>query len=84
MAREIITLCIGEVGLRFGNNIWKQYGAEHNINNEGIQKIKSVDDTLNAFYEKEEEKKSEKYYPRNLMIDLDPDILSYLNDGDVL
>ena len=31
MVREVLTINIGQAGIQLGQNIWKQYNAEHKI-----------------------------------------------------
>ncbi len=75
MAKEIVTINVGEGGINFGNTVWRQYNVEHDINQYGIQQTQREDNTFLNFYNETE---SGKYIPRTLMIDTDPDTINRL------
>ena len=77
MVREIITLNIGGAGVRLGSTIWEQYNLEHGIDYEGNKLISTKDDQnfLQCFYE---ETSKGKFTPRNLMIDLESNMMNDL------
>eukprot|EP01084_Bolivina_argentea_P224445 379532_1 len=77
MSREVITVNVGECGIHVGNMIWDQYCTEYNITPDGIRADTSLQYN-NAFFE---ETKSGVLIPRNLMIDLDPDIIDSIKQS---
>merc|ERR1719471_319445 len=54
-----------------GSAIWEQYCAEHGIDETG-KKDKSDDNSFQCFYE---ETGAGQYVPRNLMVDLEPNVV---------
>jgi len=71
MVREVLTLNVGQCGIQLGQAVWEQYCAEHNIDKLG-KKPSSDDKSFLCFYE---ETGAGQYVPRNLMVDLEPNVI---------
>eukprot|EP01083_Nonionella_stella_P013980 39329_1 len=73
MVREVITVCVGQAGIQLGQNVWERYCVEHKINKLGIKKTtKFSDNSFRSFYE---ETDAGQYVPRNLVVDLEPNVI---------
>lgn len=78
MVREVVTINIGQGGASLGNNIWKQYGAEHKIDVDGkMKKVKGVKKSFTTFYEEV----GDRYVPRNLTVDLESSVIDQILKG---
>ncbi len=71
MVREVLTLNVGQCGIQLGQAVWEQYCAEHKIDNTGKKPV-SKDLSFLCFYE---ETGAGQYVPRNLMVDLEPNVI---------
>ena len=72
MVREVLTLNVGQCGIQLGQAVWEQYCAEHMIDRTGEKAGKPQDTSFLCFYE---ETGAGKYVPRNLMVDLEPNVI---------
>ena len=72
MVREVLTVCVGQCGIQMGQAIWEQYCAEHGVTEQG--KIPNIPDAgkYDCIYE---ETQRGQYVPRNLMVDLEPNVI---------
>jgi len=63
---------VGQCGIQMGQSIWEQYCAEHGVTERGT--VANIDDAGNieCFFE---ETRRGRYTPRNLMIDLEPNVI---------
>ena len=71
--REVLTCSIGQAGVQLGHTVWKQYCAEHDITNDGKNLNKSDDGSFRCFFE---ETGDGLYVPRNLSVDLEPNVIN--------
>jgi tubulin alpha len=71
MVREVLTINVGQAGIQLGQAVWNQYLAEHGISNQG-KKEKSEDVSFRCFFE---ETGSGQFVPRNLSVDLEPNVI---------
>eukprot|EP00483_Globobulimina_turgida_P000217 UN00217 len=71
MVREVLTLNVGQCGIQLGEAVWEQYCAEHNIDIAG-KKEKNQDESFLCFYQ---ETSAGQFVPRNLMVDLEPNVI---------
>jgi len=71
MVREVLTINVGQAGIQLGQAVWNQYLAEHGISNQG-KKEKSEDTSFRCFFE---ETGSGQFVPRNLSVDLEPNVI---------
>ena len=77
MVREILTINVGQCGVQLGQCVWEQYCAEHSVNNIGT-KSKSKNNShsqkcaMDVFFE---ETDIGQYVPRNIMVDLEPNVI---------
>eukprot|EP00485_Elphidium_margaritaceum_P002405 CAMPEP_0202690398 /NCGR_PEP_ID=MMETSP1385-20130828/5392_1 /ASSEMBLY_ACC=CAM_ASM_000861 /TAXON_ID=933848 /ORGANISM="Elphidium margaritaceum" /LENGTH=459 /DNA_ID=CAMNT_0049345659 /DNA_START=90 /DNA_END=1469 /DNA_ORIENTATION=+ len=73
MVREVLTLSVGQAGIQLGQAVWEQYCAEHRIAENG-RKIENdtADTTFTCFFQ---ETNAGQYVPRNLMVDLEPNVI---------
>jgi len=74
MVREVLTLCVGQAGIQLGQAVWEQYCCEHNINVNGRKENddEKKDNSFKCFYQ---ETGAGQYVPRNLMVDLEPNVI---------
>jgi tubulin alpha len=77
MVREVLTLNIGQAGIQLGNAIWEQYCAEHGISTTGHKDDKE-DKSFLCFFE---ETGSGQFVPRNLTVDLEPNVVDEVRNG---
>jgi tubulin alpha len=77
--REVLTIEVGQAGIQLGNSIWEQYCAEHGIDNAG--KRKENDDKNSSFRVFFEETGSGQFVPRNLAVDLEPNVIDDVKNG---
>ena len=81
MVREIWIINVGQCGVQFGEVVWKQFNAEHKIDENGIKKDQTKDPTFLCFYEETAKYPVYKLAPRNIMIDLDPDTIDNIKES---
>ena len=72
MVREVLTINVGQCGIQLGSAIWEQYCAEHGITIKGNNSSVHDDGTFQCFFE---ETGAGQYVPRNLMVDLEPNVM---------
>jgi len=72
MVREILTVCVGQCGIQMGEAVWQQYCAEHGIATDGTKASRSDVGDLECFFQ---ETGSGQFVPRNLMVDLEPNVI---------
>ena len=74
MVREVLTISLGQCGIQMGSVIWEQYCAEHAIQKDGSKPTayNDVDGTFQCFFE---ETSAGQFVPRNLMVDLEPNVI---------
>merc|ERR1712154_9743 len=71
--REVLTVNVGQCGIQLGQAVWEQYCAEHKIDVTGKKDDNAdADTTFLCFYE---ETGAGQYVPRNLMVDLEPNVI---------
>ena len=84
MSREVLTINVGQAGIQLGQSQWEQYCAEHSIDVDGRksidhdqneQKLNVEHDSNKSFQCFFEETGAGQYVPRNLMIDLEPNVI---------
>eukprot|EP01083_Nonionella_stella_P062143 161656_1 len=74
MVREVLSINIGQAGIQLGQSVWEQYCTEHKIHKNGSKsdEKESNNDSFHCFYQ---ETSGGMYVPRNLMIDLEPNVI---------
>jgi tubulin alpha len=73
MVREVLTINVGQAGIQLGQSVWAQYNAEHIIDPAGKRAPNAPkDDSFKVFYE---ETGSGQFVPRNLSVDLEPNVI---------
>jgi len=72
MVREVLTVCVGQCGIQMGQTIWEQYCAEHGVTVKGDNPETKDDGTFECFFE---QTGAGQYVPRNLMVDLEPNVI---------
>jgi len=77
MPREIITLQVGQCGNQIGMEFWKQLCLEHGISMDGRLEDFATQggDRKDVFFYQADD---EQYIPRSLLIDLEPRVLSHV------
>jgi len=70
MVREVLTINVGQCGIQLGQAIWEQYNAEHGVSIQGQSTV--TGSNFKTFYE---ETGAGQYVPRNLMVDLEPNVI---------
>ena len=83
MVREMVTVNVGECGINVGDTVWQQYCAEHNIECDGTMtknkpKYKNCVRSVHCFFEEEADG---RFFPRNLMISLDPEAIDNIENN---
>ena len=69
--REILSVGVGQAGVQLGQEVWRQYCAEHQINPNGTRDSEE-DATFLTFFE---ETGSGQFVPRNMFVDLEPNVI---------
>jgi tubulin alpha len=73
MVREVLTINVGQAGIQLGQAVWAQYNAEHVIDPTGKRgKDAPKDESFKVFYE---ETGSGQFVPRNVSVDLEPNVI---------
>jgi tubulin alpha len=72
MVREVLTINVGQAGIQLGAAVWEQYCCEHAIDNQGKREDTQKDVTFKCFFE---ETGSGQFVPRNLSVDLEPNVI---------
>eukprot|EP00483_Globobulimina_turgida_P011695 UN11717 len=72
MVREVLTINVGQAGIQLGQAVWEQYCCEHSIDRTGNKHSEEKENSFHCFYE---ETTAGQYVPRNLMIDLEPNVI---------
>jgi tubulin alpha len=72
MVREVLTVNVGQAGIQLGQAVWEQYCAEHTIDNQGKREADNKDVNFKCFFE---ETGSGQFVPRNLSVDLEPNVI---------
>ena len=84
MVREIVSIGVGQAGIQLGMEIWRQYNAEHGIGDDGKRDTDSVSDpddsSFLTFYE---ETAAGQFVPRNLFVDLEPNVIDDVKRSDM-
>ena len=69
--REILSVGVGQAGVQLGQEVWRQYCAEHQIKPSGTRDT-DEDATFLTFFE---ETGSGQFVPRNMFVDLEPNVI---------
>ena len=81
MVREVLTINVGQAGIQLGQAVWFQYNGEHQIDNGGKRaKDAPKDDSFKVFYE---ETGSGQFVPRNVSVDLEPNVIDDVRNSDI-
>eukprot|EP01084_Bolivina_argentea_P136086 239702_1 len=81
MVREVLSLGIGQCGIQLGSTVWQQYNTEHqilpngkynNFHKSGPSKTYDTDESFRVFYQ---ETSNGQFVPRNIFIDLEPNVI---------
>jgi tubulin gamma len=82
MPREIITLQVGQCGNQIGSEFWKRLCAEHGIGPDGLLTDYALEnpgyDRKDVFFYQADD---EQYVPRALLIDLEPRVISAIQQS---
>ena len=83
MPREIITLQVGQCGNQIGSEFWKTLCAEHGIGQDGLLTDYALanpgNDRKDVFFYQADD---EQYVPRALLIDLEPRVISGIQQSE--
>jgi len=82
MVREVLTINVGQAGIQLGQAVWEQYCCEHNIDEKGTKPTSSdskPDHSFTCFFD---ETGAGQYVPRNLMIDLEPNVIDDVKNSE--
>jgi len=79
MVREVLTINVGQCGIQMGSTVWVQYCAEHGIEKNGENPSTHDDGTFQCFFE---ETGAGQYVPRNLMVDLEPNVIDDVKNSE--
>ena len=69
--REILSVGVGQAGVQMGQEVWRQYCAEHQIKADGTRDIDEDPSFLTFF----EEAGTGQFVPRNMFVDLEPNVV---------
>ena len=76
MAREVVSIHIGQAGCQIGNSCWELYCHEHGINPDGTMPSDTTHgeetDSFNTFFS---ETSAGKHVPRAIFVDLEPNVI---------
>eukprot|EP01084_Bolivina_argentea_P172218 298335_1 len=72
MVREVLTINVGQAGIQLGQAVWEQYCNEHSIDANGRKDNEEKENSFHCFYQ---ETGAGQYVPRNLMVDLEPNVI---------
>jgi tubulin alpha len=72
MVREVLTCSVGQCGIQLGHRVWVQYCSEHGVTKTGQNPSTHDDGTFQCFFE---ETGSGQFVPRNLSVDLEPNVI---------
>ena len=78
MVREVLTVSVGQAGIQLGAAVWDQYCAEHGVLPNGKNPDTSDDGSFRCFFE---ETNSGMFVPRNLSVDLEPNVIDDVRSG---
>ncbi|KAM3956770.1 alpha-tubulin [Aphomia sociella] len=82
MARECISVHIGQAGVQIGNACWELYCLEHGIQPDGQmpsdKTLGGGDDSFNTFFS---ETGAGKHVPRAVFVDLEPTVVDEVRTG---
>ena len=78
--REVLTVNVGQAGIQLGAAVWAQYCAEHSIEPSGKRgtDADSKDKAFKVFFE---ETSSGQFVPRNVSVDLEPNVIDDVRNG---
>jgi tubulin alpha len=81
MVREVLNVSVGQAGIQMGQAVWRQYNAEHLIDGAGKRDAGAPADTnFKVFYE---EAGSGQFVPRNISVDLEPNVIDDVRNSDI-
>jgi tubulin alpha len=69
---------VGQAGVQLGQEIWRQYCAEHGIAKDGTRQDNAAPTFLTFF----EETGSGQYVPRNIFADLEPNVIDEVRNSE--
>lgn len=81
MAREVISIHIGQAGVQIGNSCWELYWLEHGIKPDGTKPAadtKSVDNSFITFFNSTA---GGKFVPRCVTVELEPSVVDEIRTG---
>ena len=78
MVREVLTISIGQAGVQLGDAVWQQYCAEHGVTATGNNPDTKDDGSFRCFFE---ETNGGLFVPRNLSVDLEPNVIDDIRNG---
>ena len=81
MVREVLTISIGQAGVQLGDAVWRQYCCEHGVTKEGKNPDTADDGSFRCFFE---ETNGGLFVPRNLSVDLEPNVIDDIRNGYVM
>lgn len=76
MARELITIHVGETGVQIAPEFWKKLCEEHGLDNFGQVKSQPKGNVTNFFHKVD----SGKFVPRAILVDLGPSAIRYVSN----
>ncbi|XP_049740762.1 tubulin alpha chain-like 3 [Elephas maximus indicus] len=89
IARESLSIHIGQAGVQIGDALWELYCLEHGIQSDGVVLDTKIDQLENAKMEPTNapfnnffcETRAGKYVPRALFVDLEPTVIDEIRIG---
>ena len=80
--REVLTIHVGQCGNQIADQFWRLITKEHGLNTRGVPGESGVPESANqgVFFHKVNDS---KYVPRAVLIDLEPGVISRIENGDM-
>jgi tubulin alpha len=79
--REILSVGVGQAGVQLGAEVWRQYCAEHSIKHDGTRDEETTGEP--SFLTFFEETGAGQFVPRNLFVDLEPNVIDDIKASDI-
>jgi len=78
--REVLSIGLGQGGVQLGSAVWAQYAEEHDVDPDGTKQedYNPEDRQLFSFFE---EASNGSIVPRNLFVDLEPNVIDDVKNG---
>lgn len=79
MVKEILSLHVGQAGIKVGESCWDLYCAEHDISENGMCKVQG--EKPMGFHTFFHETETSRYVPRSVFVDTDSETIAHIRSG---